>query len=492
MDLIGEGIKEVSRVHPHKKAIVCGAKALTYQELQKQIDTLQGKLASLLGKGKGKRVGFLLPNEPDWLVVFIAISSAGGVAVPFDPKWTAANRKHVQEDADLDLFIYDERLIDPSDWSLEKSYPLEYLYRCPSAQLHEPVSDEEIFYIGYTSGTTGRPKGYMRSHASWADCFVMGADVFSLGEKDHILSPGPLVHSHFLYASVQAIHLGATLYIVPSFQTGEVWSLLAEKKISVLYIVPTMFEALKRNDYGQKKATCLKTMISSGAKWEKTSKQQAARLFSECRIYEFYGASELSFVSVQDVTASSLPDGAIGEPFPQVKWKILNEKRQKAEVGEIGTLYVKSPWIFKGYVNSPEQTEEMFAGEWATVGDLAYIDKSGHVILIGRKQNMIISGGLNIFPEEVEQAIQAHPAIEEAIVLGIPDSYWGEKVVSLYKKRRAVTDAELRTQCRKHLPGYKCPKEWIEVAEFIYTTSGKVARKSMKEWLQNKEEESHA
>ncbi|QAS53562.1 AMP-binding protein [Halobacillus litoralis] len=485
MALIGERIHEKARCFPEKEAVVHGRTVLTYEELLYQMMTLKRQCTYQLGSMKGKKISFLLPNGPEWLVVFLAVSSSGGIVIPLDPKWPKSQLDDVLLDADPDLIIYDKDLTDLS--GRDHAYTWDEISIFPELELPaEQINDDDIFYIGYTSGTTGRPKGFMRAHASWADCFSEGAEVFSLKQEDRIFSPGPLVHSHFLYASIQALHLGTTLHLVSSFQAEEVWRVLEDKDITVLYIVPTMFEALKRTEISGH-ASYLKTMISSGAKWEKPSKRQASQLFPETDIYEFFGASELSFVSVQTVSGRNLPDGAIGTPFPQVEWSIRIDAGDEAAEGEVGMLFVKSPWIFEGYLNRPEQTAEMFDGDWATVGDLAYKNERGQVILSGRKQNMIISGGLNIYPEEVERVIRDHPAIDEVIVLGQPDSYWGEKVTAVYTGDKSLCVDQLELFCKQWLPKYKCPKEWVAVADFLYTSSGKVARKQMLDWLAEKE-----
>ncbi|MFG6114901.1 AMP-binding protein [Halobacillus sp. MO56] len=478
MACIGEQLKEIAEYNPDRIAIETKEDKISYRKFYQSIRSLQRNLAYKLPNIKGKRIGFLLPNSPKWLELFIAISSSGGIAIPFDPKWSISQLQDVIGDAEPDLIIYDsifeERFEQTNAVSindLESS--------APSGREHWHAADQAPFYIGYTSGTTGRPKGFVRSHASWADCFSVGQEVFSLNEADRILCPGPLVHSHFLYAAVQSLHIGTTLYLTETFESNEVWELLQKNDITVMYIVPTMFEALNhvRKDEA---APTLQALISSGAKWAVQSKQEAVQVFPDATVYEFYGASELSFVSYRDVE-EELPEGAIGKPFPEVEIAIFSNEGKRVKQGEVGSLYVKSPWTFGGYLNLPEETENVFDGGWATVGDLAFENEEGHVILVGRKQNMIISGGLNIYPEEVEQVISKHPAIEEVVVKGIADEYWGEKVVAfvIAEQKEPLVIEEIKAHLADFLPKYKCPKEWFELEAFPYTSSGKIARKEL-------------
>ncbi|UOQ95416.1 AMP-binding protein [Halobacillus shinanisalinarum] len=484
MAFIGPFIKEIAEQSPKRIAIETNKDRITYQEFYHSVLLLQRKISRLLPEGKGKKIGFLLPNEPKWLELFIAISSSGGIAIPFDPKWSPFQLNDVIKDSQPDLVIYDgvfaDRFRNTTFVQTCTIDALDLLF--PSEQSRNLFLDQEPFYIGYTSGTTGQPKGFIRIHASWADCFSLGRQVFSLDKEDHILCPGPLVHSHFLYAAVQCLHIGATLHLCSSFDAREVSEVLRRKNITVMYIVPTMFEALNKIGCGLI-SEHLRTLISSGAKWSAASKQAASQAFPHASIYEFYGASELSFVSFREVNDGGLPEGAIGEPFPRVEILILSDDGRPVRQGEVGNLFVRSPWIFDGYLNRPEETADVFNGAWATVGDLAFVDGDEHVILKGRKKNMIISGGLNIYPEEVEQVIREHPAIDEAVVKGVENDYWGEKVTAFVTRTegKQLFIDDVKDHLTKLLPKYKCPKEWIELDEFPYTNSGKIARKELVE-----------
>ncbi|WP_173915375.1 AMP-binding protein [Halobacillus sp. Marseille-Q1614] len=480
MAYIGERIRETAENYPNRIAIKSGDESITYESFYQFSRLLQEKIQSIYPNGKGRKIGFMLANGPTWLEVFIAISQSGDIALPFDPKWSDSQLENVIDDAQPDLIIYDHSFVQRLE-GLQGAVLVDDLFKHSSERgAAGPLSDKDPFYIGYTSGTTGQPKGFVRSHASWANCFSRGRDVFSIDASQQILCPGPLVHSHFLYAAVQALHIGASLHLQPSFDAEEALQLINKEEIAVMYIVPTMFEAVKRVK-GVQNLSSLTTMISSGAKWPTSSKKEALQLFPQASLYEFYGASELSFVSYRLIHETTIDKESIGTPFPEVEISILREDGEPAEHGEVGQLYVKSPWVFDGYLNRPEETKQVFHGEWATVGDLAFIDEEGQIILKGRKQNMIISGGLNIYPEEVEQVILTHPAIQEAVVKGIEDDYWGEKVVAFVKvnKGNSLNFEDLKNLLISKIPKYKCPKEWVELDEFPYTSSGKIARKEL-------------
>lgn len=485
--MIGEDVKNHAHTQPHKIAIQCEDNQITYHQLQNEIHSLQNRLSYLFTDLKGKRIAFLMKNSIEWMEMFLAISSSGAIAIPIDQKWGQNQIDALLGDCSPDLLVYDASLLKPILCSKRTNiYTLEQFHAIPQQDrcFIQKLKREDLFYIGYTSGTTGSPKGFMRTHSSWASCFSCGKEVFSLSKDSKVLSPGPFVHSHFLYASVQALHIGCTLHILPSFESSNVWELIEKENISVLYVVPTMLEALKRS-YMENDTLSVEKIISSGARWSQEAKRSTQKLFPTTVLYEFFGASELSFIAFKKIDAQQ-EDRSIGLPFPEVEISVRSENGNETEINEIGSLYVKSPWTFSGYLNRPEETSNVFNNGWATVGDLARKGEDGQIYLVGRKQNMIISGGLNIYPEEVEIILNQHPSIKEAIVIGIEDSYWGEQVVAIYveKEEKSNTMEPYQNYCRQHLPRYKCPKQFINVNNFPYTSSGKIARHTLKQMIE--------
>ncbi|KGX89454.1 AMP-binding protein [Pontibacillus marinus] len=474
-------IGNIMQQYPEKTAIISDAEHITYGELTAQITTLQKQLSNQLSDLKGKRVALLLENGTDFLKMFFAVSASGGIAIPFDPKWSGRQFSMVIQDCKPDLIVVHK--------SLQSKLPesslvitIEELNQL-KAEDTKPQSgnEQDIFYIGYTSGTTGTPKGFMRTHQSWFACFADCQHVFGLQPKDHILSPGPLVHSHFLFAAVQALHMGATLHVCKSFTPQAVLQKMKEHPITVLYIVPTMFESLLQSS--DEDVQSLRKIISSGAKWKKESKERAPKLFPNAQMIEFFGASELSFVTYLMPYEHAHKGETVGRVFPNVELQVKKQDGSLAKPNEIGELYVKSLWVFSGYLNRPEETAQVFQDGWVTIGDLASIDEEGYLTIIGRKHNMIISGGLNIYPEEVEQIFSELPQIEEIAVLGVEDKYWGEKVVAVLSANQPIQKESLDQHGKRFLPSYKCPKEYYVVDQLPHTSSGKVARKKVKEML---------
>ncbi|WP_198162617.1 AMP-binding protein [Halobacillus mangrovi] len=482
-------IGDLPQTLKNKEAIICGGEKVTYAELIENQKHLEDRLKYMLKDVKKKKIAFIMENGIDFIQFFLAVCHAGGIAVPLDPKWKEEQYKTVLLDAEPDLVIvhdeFKQKIPESASVNLhtwKQLFSDDALPRHGNPSSASPERDD-LFYLGYTSGTTGRPKGFMRNHQSWSECFPYCSEIFQLKREDHILSPGALVHSHFLFAAMHALHTGATLYLCESFDTEEVFDIIERFPVSVMYIVPTMFESLFANK--QEEFYRMNRILSSGAKWDKTSKNKVRSLFPNADILEFYGASELSFVSYLLDSDHKAKGHTIGRPFPKVQAKIIKEDGSEASQGEVGLLSVKSPWVFKGYLNLPEESRKVIHNGWATVGDLAFMDEDGYYTIVGRKHNMIISGGLNIYPEEVENVIVHLSEIKEAVVIGLPDFYWGEKVIAVVslKEGSTLNEGQVFNYCKAFLPNYKCPKQLVVVEEFPYTSSGKIGRSELKDKL---------
>jgi long-chain acyl-CoA synthetase len=335
-----------------------------------------------------------------------------------------------------------------------------------------------IFYIGFTSGSTGTPKGFQRHQRSWIDSFTGCNEAFQLSSKDIYCAPGPLCHSLSLFAAVYAIHIGASLVLSEKFEAQLLLDSIVKAEVSVLFVVPTMLQGFLHAESAIQIPSVTK-ILSSGAKWNPSMKKRVQRLFPNSERIEYYGASETSFISYLDEKGSLLKPSSVGKAFPGIEVTIKDRNGENLLSGEVGLLHVKSSMIFSGYLHEPldQLLEEI------TVGDLAYIDEQGFITLVGREKNMIISGGLNIYPEEIEQHLKSIEAIEEVVVAGLVDDYWGEKVIAFIKWKQDHFEGKqsLTDYCRKGLASYKCPKAFYSVDHIPYTISGKVARNELLE-----------
>lgn len=473
--MIGKNLPVLATQFPNKIAIKTEENEVTYAEFYENIKKLQHHMQEKAGTGKAKKVAIFIGNTPSFLEVFFASVTLGWIGIPIDPKWSDSELETILAELKPDLAFFQKN---PNEYT---SFPcLTYdrvIQSSEKGEIQWCVDIEVDFYIGYTSGSSGRQKGYIRNHRSWLESFAAAEKAFSITKEDYFLAPGPFSHSLSLFAAVHALHIGASLYISESFAADKTTAALQSEPISLIYAVPTMLYAIV-DEFNQRKFKNdhLQKIIISGSKWEAHQKNQVRSFFPNAERLEFYGASELSFITYVDEKGFKEHPKSIGIPFPGVDIRIVNENGGVLPTGEIGQVFVKSELIFSGYINQPEAYKEMFFGDYATVGDIGFFDKNGYLTLIGRKKNMIISGGLNIYPEEVEKVIRKHPAVEEVVVLGLRDEYWGEKLTAFVRWAKGEHTSALQQHCRYQLPAYKCPKNYITVDHFPMTASGKIAR----------------
>lgn len=486
---IAAQILRIAELQPDKIALFHNENKRTYAELAIRVKKIaQGFKQNGYMQDK---VAILSVNRIEFVEVFLGAVYAGCVPVPLDPKWSAAETNAIIQECDprmifaeqayaQNLMMYggEGRLITFS--SEEKGSYDHWINFFEPETLGEVTN--ELLFIGFTSGTTGVPKGYMRSQLSWIKSFEATAEAFQFDRMEHITAPGPLVHSLSLFALVQSLISGATFHIVEHFDPHKLLKLCEKVPGMILFVVPTMIESMMQVSVSTE--THIEALISSGGKWSAASKERAKEVFGDAKLYEFYGSSEASYISYIDVYAENKPN-SVGRPFPGVEVSIRDEQFQEVPDGTSGQLYVRSDLIFSGYYGLPAETANVFRDGWLMLGDYISKDNDGYLYLAGRAKNMIVSGGLNIFPEEVESVLQRIPAIEEVMVLGVPDEYWGEKVAAVVKwnEKKRVTLEEIKNECRRYLASYKAPKLLFSVDHFIYTSSGKIARYAMKEYV---------
>ncbi len=479
--MIFDRIKQQAQLYPKAVAVQTEEGDWTYEQLVLEAERVANHIYSRAPIVSGRLALYFSKNCPDYLTYFLAAVSLGWTAVPIDPKLPDEKVQDILKDSEPQVLVTDifqEKVKEM--WEGEIITPHA---RTTSYEKRElPVaSPESLFYLGYTSGTSGKPKGFLRTQHSWTESFDHTDHEYVVGVGDEVIITGSLVHSLFLYGTVHSLVSGATVSILESYSAAGVASRIHPSVKTFVYVVPTMLESLLSESYeAWKWVDCI---ISSGSKWNGKRRNKVEETFSNAECIEFYGASELSFVSILHHTDAVKKPDSVGRPFTGVSVSIRNEHFEEVQRGEVGMLYVKSDMIFKEYLNLPDKTSEVRNGDWATVGDMAQMDEEGFIYLVGRSNQMIITGGLNVFPEEVERVILTSPAVQEVVVVGIPDTYWGEKIVAFVQWRCGYegNDDEVKKICRELLPKYKCPKEYVTVKEFPYTVSQKIARNQLVE-----------
>lgn len=435
-------------------------RTFTYSEWE--IVTKKAAFWLLSHRKKGKTVAVTAANQWETLALFCGAARAGWIFMPFDPRITEQERKERLALASPSVFIGSHELTETG-----------------RKIMSSPVSDychqdkEAIFYSGFTSGSSGVPKQFGRSHFSWIKSFEAGLADFPIQGNETAVIAGPIHHSLFLYGAAFAIFSGQQIFLLEKFLPQKTVHVLNERTPFVFYAVPTMLESLFPVFCQFAKGL----VFLSGAGWPAERKQDWMNTYPHAWLYEFYGASELSFVSYMTPEDFKSKPDASGKPSSGVEIEIRLKNKTKAAAYETGTVFVKSPMLFNGYAKGGQFHLEIEEDGFYTVGDAGYLDEDGYLYVVGREQFMIITGGVNVYPEEVERIINLCPSVKEAAVTSFPDRRLGEKIVCFYSGDASIQ--QLRFFTKKRISVEKIPRIWVKISALPRTSNGKIARNDL-------------
>lgn len=488
-------------------------KTYTYTELAQEINNTAQALAKK-GLQKGDRVAIMLPNCPQYPISFYASLTCGATIVQVNPMYQAAELIHILNDSGAKILIVMDQLL-PLYESIQEqtsvdeviavavetgSMPAELGKEFPSELLDVKVNPmEDVAVLQYTGGTTGTPKGAMLTHFNIVANTLQSvatSEVKTIFGEERVLAVSPLFHVYGMTSAMcVTFQIGGNLILVPRFDVEELVSIIEATQPTSFPGVPTMYIALV-NYYKTKKfdLSCF-TLCSSGSAPLPIEVLDRFNEISGTTVAEGYGLSEASPVTHRNPVEGLQKDGSIGIPIPNTDAKIVDVATGELVLpaGEVGELVIKGPQVMKGYWNNPEETEHTIRNGWLYTGDLAKMDEDGFFYIVGRKKEMIIASGYNVYPIEVENVIYTHPAVLEAAVIGIPDKYRGETIraVVVVKEDAMLTDKELLEHCRANLSAYKVPEEIIFVDELPKTAVGKILKRSLQEQFTKMDAKSH-
>lgn len=502
---VSEGLWRYAEREPARIALVTGTKRWTYRDLQAEI-ALFGEGLHRRGLRRGQRVAICLPNSAEYLISFMATARYG---------WVAATIPEGVSEAELTTLLDSIRpgaVVATSDWLEAKQGVLRGMAHPPllitadrdgtgfllkdvsgnsgGMDQTEPALAEpsDPFYIGFTSGSTGRPKGVIRRHAAWVRTFAAATATFGLTADDRFLVPGPLHFSASLFAAVHILETGGCLYLERRFNPRRVAALITGQGITGTFMVPTFYQSLIKESPSIAAAAPtnrLRCLISCGEKLRPSVRAELQGLFPSARIYEYYGSSEVGFMTMMPPDRTDKSD-SVGTAFPGVELSVREQDGSPVPPGNTGVLYARSPMMAAGY-DSDSGSIVPFTdqGGWACTGDLARIDGEGLVYLEGRADDAINSGGAMVFPAEVEAVLAAHPAVAEVAVVGRPNRTRGEEIVAavVLKPGTHVSKTELRVACANGLAPYKRPRTLVFLPHLPRTGTGKVSRQALRKQL---------
>lgn len=459
--LVSDGVLAAAERTPDAPAIFFGDEVITYSQLAQRIRSV----AAGVDAARALRVAVSMANHPTLLEIFFGSTLAGAVFVLFEPRWPRDTIDHMmQAHAPHLLFTSHESF---TSWRDQQDGSRALLAQ-PTAQMP--------FLIGFTSGTTGLPKAFIRSHETWMKSFAASAIEYGISTNTRMLVPGPLSHGLSLYAAVETLNAGGTVFMAPHFDARAMMNLACSGSVNTIAAAPTLLDLMLSEKQGQSNTT-MQTIITAGAKLPPKLRNHVATTFPKADVIEYYGASELSFVSISK-TNENCPVDSVGRAFRGVELKVARDDGTHAGVGEIGIVWVRSAMVSSGYVGETDGTGFRTQNGWATVGDRGSLDDRGFLTLVGREGDMIISGGLNVYPQEVEAALMTAPSISEVLVVGELDARWGQVVTAVIAPVSGAVPnvAALKQHCVLHLESHKHPRRWLMIEHFKHTASGKIDR----------------
>jgi len=493
--LISDGIRAASRRTPAKVAITEGAGTLTYQQLITRIDKVSNLAHFGLNLRHGDRAALFMKNRLEYLELVCGLSSAGVAVATIGPNSSVPEVKFLCEDSGARVIFVDQDLFELACAAkadcVEKIIIVgddyeSLLKQTSSNVLDGNVTEHDIFSIPYTSGATGRPKGVLLSHRGRVlSCYAMASEHGAYGPDDRAVATTPMFHGAGFLMALVPIFFGGTVEILPKFDIQNLMSTIERIRATSAYMVPTHFAALFSGDHGSKKynTSSLKALISGTAPLAQSMKGQIIDYFGDGILFERYGTTETNIVSALRPMDQLRKIACVGQCLPATYIQVLNDDGDPANVGEVGELAVASPYCFSGYHNLPVETANSKKGDWFITGDLARVDNEGYLYIVDRKNDMIITGGENVYPREVEEVLLMHPAVSECAVVGIPHQYWGEEVNAfvVLKPNAQTTFEELDAFCRLHLSKYKAPKKFKFTSDLPRNSMGKILRRKLRD-----------
>jgi long-chain acyl-CoA synthetase len=499
--LLFKALEANAQRFPRRVALEFLGRSLTYRELWREVEAFAKGLQEA-GLRPGDRVAIMLPNSPQFVIAFYGTLLAGGVGVNVNPMYTPRELRHQLQDAGVQALVILDQLL-PRYQEVKAEVPVRLLVRTgiqdylpfPKNLLYplmlrrkgqapkalegipwraflkrgrpEPVAVDldDLALLQYTGGTTGLAKGAMLTHRNlssnalqvraWIPDFREGEEV--------VLGAIPFFHVYGMTVAMNLALLGAAkLVLLPRPEIGPIVEAIEKHRVTLFPGVPTLYVAFNNFPGIEKRdLKSVRACISGSAPLPLEVAERFEKL-TGAKLVEGYGLTEASPVTHCNPLYGERRLGSVGLPLPGVDAKVVDEEGKEVPLGEVGELIVKGPNVMKGYWNRPDETQKALKDGWLFTGDLARMDQDGYFYIVDRKKDMIIAGGYNIYPREVEEVLYGHEAVQEAAVVGVPDPYRGETVAAFIVLKEAyrgkVTEKDIEAFCRANLAAYKVPR----------------------------------
>ncbi|GAA2609299.1 class I adenylate-forming enzyme family protein [Paractinoplanes durhamensis] len=487
---IAGGIREFGRATPGIVAVRDGDRSLTFAAL----DERSSRLASALlqqGLATGDRVALLCGNRLEYPEIAAGVAKAGLVLVPVNPRLTAPEVDFILRHSGACVLITDDALagsvphfpgpvICIGGSSLGPSYET-WLATAPATDPWVAVDERDPFCITYTAGTTGDPKGVLISHRSRCLTFYATALEWGLGPGRRTIAVAPMYHGAGFAFAYAAVYCGATVSMLRSFDPQGLLDLIQRERAQSVFLVPTHAQLIRAAVEKVPELPSLDTLYFNAAALPKVLKEWVFEAFPGAGVHELYGSTEAGVVTNLRPPDARRKAGTVGHPWFATQVRIVGPGGQPVAAGEPGELFSRSPYLMNGYHDNPTATAACITGDgFLTSGDIVIADDEGFISIVDRVKDVIITGGVNVYPRDVEEVLLTHGAVAEAAVVGEPDDRWGERVVAYLVCRQPVEAAVLDAHLRARLAGYKVPKEFKVIAALPRNAAGKVLKRELR------------
>jgi long-chain acyl-CoA synthetase len=495
--------------HGEKEALTFLDRRITYGQLLRRTRSIAWQLR-LAGVKKGDKVGLFFPNHPDYVASLFAVASLAATAVPINPLLKCEEISHILQDSGATVLILHETGLTEAIAAVDKGgHQVSHLFvsAAPSEQLtgsagkaklerltdveDAPASmswptplnpEKDLSALVYTSGTTGKPKGAMLTHKNVLSIFPARLDMFDLSEGDVCLAALPLCHIYGLTVVMMGtLSKGGRLVVIPKFEVQQVLKTLASERVTVLPAVPSMYQfLLMEYEKNPVDLSALRICFAGAAALPPAVLKKVEESFG-APVMEGYGLTESSCAATINPLHGPRKVGSIGPALPGLHIEIADSAGNLLPTGEshVGEIIISGPNVMQGYHNNPQATAEVLKDGWFHTGDLGYKDDDGYIYIVGRQKEMIIRGGQNIYPREIEEVLLRLAGVADAAVIGVPDELMGERVKAFVVpfKGQAFTVEQIKEHCAKLLAEYKVPR----LVEFLETlprnSTGKVLKR---------------
>ena len=473
------GVRAAASRNPGKLAYRHRQRSRTYAQLIDRIDRVTTALSADVGLCNGDHGAIVAQNSIEYMEIVIGAAQAGVALATVNPKLSPLEIKAICEDANARVLFIDgasaAQLADVEIDGIERTIVIDDGLEDWLGNVNNIVIPEAeewgTFTIPYTSGTTGKPKGVLVPHRSRIlSILAMASEYGCFAPDDRFLSIAPMCHGAGMIFSLAPVFLGGYAEIMDAFDPEQVMVKLKNEAMTGFFGVPTHFSAifsLQQSFLQEHRPAHLKSVISNAAALPQSMKETLVEFFGPGILHETYGSTEAGIVLNLRPADQLRKNASVGQPITGTLVSVRDEDGNECATDEVGELFSTSPYLFNGYWKRPEETAESYQDGWVTVGDLVRRDAEGYLYIVDRKKDMVISGGVNIYPREIEEVMITHPEVADVAVIGVPDEKWGEslKAYVVTKSGASANKEALMEFCESKIARMKIPRiiDFIDV-----------------------------